>query len=366
MFPSSKTPKQARRSSLAGVLATSVLFASASMTSIASASDSPQFDVPPIVAAREVTTAEFAQANPGQRLWEVKLAVSVLARPAEDAKLAQLLVRIDSPRRSLRVVDFAPRTTLASDVQGTIRRERHAESNRSFEFHVRAGLPGIGDGAAQGSSNAHETIDEQSERLPPLTLCIASGTTNRGSGAYFKLKPTPRTTLEGAHEFTLWVASPDAWTGDHLRARCEMYAKEPMLVSNASSTVAAGGQDFVVAVHRMGDVDGLRAAERLMRAENDLRRAVALNRRELAKSREGDLVREFAALWNGRDPRLPNGWFEQLVYGPPLTSSTTLDLLPEPVRQAAQRYATAKHELITTRRATTNQIVRLPPLDHVE
>jgi len=328
------------------------------------AADEAQFDVPPVVACRDITTADFQLHNPGQRLWEAKLSVSVLARKAAEGRITQLLVRIDNPRRALRVVDYAPHTALTTEVQGVVRREHHAESTRSFDFHLKGGVPGIGEGAASGSARDRKTTDEHYERLPPLKLSVASGTTQRGSGVYFKLKPTPRTTLEGSHDFTLWFAAAETWSGDHLRVRCEAFAREPALVPSLDESVPWGDQDFVTALYRSGDEAGRAAAESLVRAEGNLRWAVAQNRRSLAEKREGDVVKELTTLWSGRDTRLPSGWFELLVYGPPDAAQVTVARLPTPVRTAAERYLTAKRRL-TAEKAdyTVAKIERLPPVD---
>lgn len=331
------------------------------------AGDSTQFDVPTTVACRDVTTAEFQWQHPGERLWEARLDLSVLARPAAEGRLSQLLVRMEFPRRALRVVDYAPRTTLASQVQGAIRREHQAESSRTFDFHVRGGAPGIGEGQASGSSRSRSTTNESYEQLPPLKLCVASGTTQRGTGVYFKFQPTPRTTLEGAHELTIWFAAPSAWSGDLLRVRCEAFARDTSIVASLDETVPWGEQDFVTALYRAGDEPGRRAASGVARAEIELRAAIARHRRELAERREGDVVRELAALWGARDQRLPVGWFEQLIYGSSDGSRSTLDRLPLAVRVAADRYLAARRQLSAPRDAwvVRNEpaVERLPPVE---
>lgn len=346
------------------LVATGIVGGAAGTAATSFATEEARFDLPPVVACQDVTTVEFQHRHPGERLWEARLNLSVLARHADDVRMSQVLVRIDNPRRALRVVDYAPRTTLVADVQGTIRREHHAESSRTFDFHVKGGVPGFGEGEARGASRDHQTTDETYERLPPLALQVASGTTQRGAGVYFKLKPTTRSTLEGSHELTLWLAAPEKWAGDHLRVRCEAFTREATLIPSLDETVPWGDQDFAIALYREGDEAGRAAAESLVRAEAKLRRSVVQHRRALSARSGGDVVKDLATLWSGRDSRLPPGWYEQLVYGPPTVAPATLDRLPAPVREAAENFVLAKRKLAAPRAdQAVARIERLPPVD---
>lgn len=326
------------------------------------AGDAAKFDVPPLAACRDITTPDFQWHYPGQRLWETKINVSLLSRQVDEGRISQILVRIDNPRRVLRVVDYAPRTTLTTDVQGTLRRDHHSESTRNLDFAVRGGLPGFS-GEASGSARSRQTTDEQVERLPALSLLVASGTMQRGSGVYFKLKPSTRSTLEGSHEFTLWLAAPENWCGDFLRVRCEAFARESTLVPSLDESVPWGDQDFALALYCTGDEAGRKAADAFVRAEGTLRYVVMQNRRALAQRRDGDVVKEIATLWSGRDARLPSGWFEQLIYGPLESANVTILRLPEVVRPAAERYVAARKQLTTRRTGdSVAKIERLPPV----
>ncbi|HPM83158.1 MAG TPA: hypothetical protein PLF81_20795, partial [Candidatus Anammoximicrobium sp.] len=88
------------------------------------------FDVMPTVGCRDVTTAEFAEANPDERLIEAHVEVSSLIRQGNEGDLLQYFYRFDSPRRTMRIVDYTPKTTLASDVAGNVTIEKKKETTK--------------------------------------------------------------------------------------------------------------------------------------------------------------------------------------------------------------------------------------------
>src|SRR4029077_17492802 len=61
------------------------------------------FDMPYAVSCREVTPPEFAAANPGDKLIEVKLGISSLLQGGKEQDLAQYFIRVESPQRTMQV-----------------------------------------------------------------------------------------------------------------------------------------------------------------------------------------------------------------------------------------------------------------------
>ncbi|MCA9261065.1 MAG: hypothetical protein KDA61_17740, partial [Planctomycetales bacterium] len=65
--------------------------------------------------------------------------------------------------------------------------------------------------------------------VAPQQVVVASGTIDEQHGALFKLRPSPQTTLEGAHELTMQLAVPSNWRGGSLRVRCGARGQERFL-----------------------------------------------------------------------------------------------------------------------------------------
>ena len=77
-------------------------------------------DVGTTVECHDVTPPDFVAAHPQEKIIEAKFRLSVLLEEGREQDLEQLQLAIDSPQRRLRVVDFQPRTELASDLAGDV------------------------------------------------------------------------------------------------------------------------------------------------------------------------------------------------------------------------------------------------------
>ena len=318
-----------------------------------------QFDVSTTVACRDVTSPEFAATNPAERLLEARFQISLLSQLGPDREAAELLIRIESPDTSVQVADYFPKTTLASDFAGPISVEQHEERAKSVDFK----LSGQSLAAhAGGSSSEHlkTTLHTQSQKLPPLELCAASGTVLRGHGVYFKLKPTSHTSLEGAHDYVLVLRVPASWRGDTLLVNCEAFGLESSFASSSSTRHRWGARSFNVALYREGDSVAQARAAHLVRAERELRAAVANQRRQLEKRTRPNPLQEFEAMFKRNEPKLPENWLEQVLYTAADLSPSLQDSLPTDVRAAALNYRDAKRQIQHLGEASGPHVVAKP------
>lgn len=341
------------------------LLATFAITPIFAQSPRAQFDVHPLIGCRDVTTAEFRAVNRGERLIEVPLSVSVLVPPDAGGELAELLVRVESPDRTAVVVDYTPRTSLDSDIAGTMRVERREESSKSLDFHAKSTYNLLVDAEVKGSSRSRSNTDTHYEKQPPLELCVASGTVNRGFGAYFKWKPTNRTTLEGSRDMLLVLRVPDGWRGDYLTIRCEAYGREPAMLVGHSETQKWVRKSFLVALYEEGDVAARADAIRLLRAEARLREQVQVDRKQVQRSFAGNPLTELSGLLGVRDSTSPEAWWEQLVYGPSLNDrdGKIVRRLPSGVRDTVSSYQEARRALRVAHPTQSAVATRLPPVE---
>ena len=95
-----------------------------------------QFDVRSVVECRDVTTAEFAATNPDERLVEARFQVSTLIQHGNADDLIQYLYRIESRQGTAQVVDYQPKTTLATDIIGNLGIENKREDAKSLGVTV--------------------------------------------------------------------------------------------------------------------------------------------------------------------------------------------------------------------------------------
>jgi hypothetical protein len=224
------------------------------------------FDMPYAVACREVTPDEYAAEHPGQKLVEAKLEISALLVAGGERDLRQFYIQVESPGRSLAIVDYLPKTAheaIASSVSQHESTERTAALgiNLSGKYELLT-LPGPSAGIGE-----KKTSSVKAELLPPLETVAASGTLARGSALFFKIKATPRNLLEGTREYALVFRVPATWRADYLQIRCQAEGLKRGVVSTFDEVVKCGQRDFLVALYQAGDEEARAIAHNFARRE---------------------------------------------------------------------------------------------------
>ena len=225
-----------------------------------------RFDIPYAVACRDVTPPEFAQKQPGYKLVEVKLEISSLLLAGQEKDLTQFFVRVESPAHTLSVVDYLPKTKHESMAK-SVTKEDSTENiaalgiNLSGKYELLT-LPGPSAGIGQSKKSSVKY-----ELLPPLETVAASGTLDRGSALFFKIKSSPRNLLEGTREYGLVFKVPANWRADYLRVRCEAEGIRRGVVSTFDEQFTCGNREFLVALYHEGDETARRLAENFARRE---------------------------------------------------------------------------------------------------
>lgn len=244
----------------------SVLALAAAVPAVAAA-ETPRvhFDMPFTIACRDVTPPEFAAANPSQKLVEARFEISTLLLAGQERDLAQLFIRIDSPDRSVTVVDYLPKTLHEARHATPIGITKTDEKNASIGINLSGKYEVFTSVGANAGLGRKTTSCVKYDLLPPLETVAASGTLLRGSGVFFKLKGNERRLLEGASQFALVLRVPSDWRLERFRVHCEAAAIERGLVSSFDQTIRVGQRDFFVALHLAGDEPARLMAEQSAR-----------------------------------------------------------------------------------------------------
>jgi len=233
-----------------------------------------QFDLPAQSAARDVTPVDFATSKPQERLIAVRLPVSVISQLRDGEQLDEVWIRVESPDESLRVEDYAPRTTLSTSVQGTMRMEGSGDHQKEVALQLRGQSPGLAEGSLTALDREQGRLQYEFEVLPPLELGLASGTLRRGQGVYFKFRSSPRAALEGELAVEVVFRVAEGWRGDRLYVHGEAIGSGPGFPGLGNQTVRWGARSFVVALYLDGDMAAHRVARQYLEAESDYRDAI--------------------------------------------------------------------------------------------
>jgi hypothetical protein len=243
----------------------SLISTTAPLTTLAQA-PRVHFDMPYAVACRDVTPEEYAAEHPGQKLVEAKLEISALLVAGHEKDLRQFYIQVESPGRSLAIVDYLPKTAREASASSVTQQESTERTaalgiNLSGKYELFT-LPGPSAGVGERKTSSVKT-----ELLPPLETVAASGTLARGSALFFKIKATPRNLLEGTREYALVFSVPASWRADYLQVRCQAEGLKRGVVSPLDEVVKCGQRDFLVALYQLGDDEARAIAHNFARRE---------------------------------------------------------------------------------------------------
>lgn len=292
-----------------------------------------QFDVSPAVGCSTIDDEQFSAAVLDERLVSCTLQVSALITDGKTDDIAELLYEAVAPEQRMVVHDYAPRTTLATDVVGNINVQKANSDGKRASIGLNGTFQSIIRADASGGAESSESTSKNYEVLPPQELIAAAGTANRGRGVYFKLKPSAQTSLEGAREFQLILRVPNDWRGDYLRVSCR---------ARTARGENAGQASFLVPLYDQDDLQAKRLAINLNRRERELLTITASYRGQVDRMRKPTVMHELALA----RPEIPANWLVQVLAAN--AGSPTLPFekrLPPAVQSAITKYRRALHHL---------------------
>lgn len=302
------------------------------------------FDTSYWVACCEITTPESDTLPPSEKLIEAKFEISSLIRGRSD-ELLELLYRIESPGLEMSVVDYLPRTQLETEYAGNVSVELGNSSSRSLGVNIAGKYEPALSGDASASRGTKDTENYHYELLAPLELVTASGTLQRGTGAYFKLKSSPRMALEGSRSFVIVMRVPQVWRAGCVRIVCEG------LGDGEAASTSLGQSNFPVALYLEGDEEACQVATNLVLAERRLQNMAVAKRHAISRRSYPAFPFRIVRAFSVTDPKVPADWLDQVMSGSsPGPPNDFLEHLPAEVLAAAQKYRQAKADLWQMRR----------------
>lgn len=221
------------------------------------------FDVGSAVACRDVTPPAPASIASGEKLIEARFRVSILVESGRQEDIEDVVLVVQSPERRLRVVDFLPKTELADTVEGEIEIVHTTENTTSAGGKLGGGFGTYGLASAELSAAQHHVVNQKYKEMPSKCLVLASGTTQSEHGVFFKIKGSPRFSLEGAKEFTCLFAVPKNWKGDWCVLSCQARALTKHYFNRKLEP--CGRAEFVLGLYLDGNSQGQAMARRLER-----------------------------------------------------------------------------------------------------
>lgn len=240
-----------------------------------------RFDVPQVVSAAPVELAAEAvppSAGPDV-LVTLELPVSIIVESLSAPPIDQMLIEITPRGGTAMVADYAPRTELASAYTGGIEVHETDEASHALGLALEACYVPFGSGKLNASKGEKNIASTKYNRVAPLHLIAASGTTRRGRGVYFKFRSTEQQIIEGHRQLSLTLRVPRSWRGELLEVMVRAESLPRGFASGVASLAGMGRKPqtvgigrFLVATYRSDDAPGQQAARRLADAEAAMRR----------------------------------------------------------------------------------------------
>ena len=306
-----------------------------------------QFDIRSLVGCKDVTSDEFSRLNPDEKLIEARFQISSLVRHGKASNVVELMYRIENPSQRMEVIDYLPRTTLSSEVIGNVGVEKKQEDVRSIGISILGKYNYLINADASGTASSQASSSLRYETLPAMEVVAASGTTSRGTGAYFKLRPSRQTSLEGAKDFGLVLRVSQSWRLGIVIVYCRALTMADHLALPPSWFGRISGMAmFPVVLYRDGDIDAKQLALQVVRAESVLRHVAAADQSALEKHSFPTVAHRVGKSLSIVDAKIPAKWLEQLLQWPSeVAEPPVVQNLPPRIQRAARDYLAAKRAL---------------------
>lgn len=226
-----------------------------------------EFDVPAIAGAREIAPTSFRD----DKLIEIVLPISTVINSRDRQQIEEFRFDISWNRSVYGIFDYGPKTQTASDIEGLKTIEESASKSASLNLNLNSKpfeLTSANLASDIGGSNSRR---ESYQEVPQHEVLVASGTIDRGTGAFFRFHQSRTHTLEGSRDLTLVYRVPADWKNGILTVECRGIGKRR--IAGLWDEPIEFGRSFVVPVYIEKSSSAQKLAIDFAKAEQDLRKA---------------------------------------------------------------------------------------------
>jgi hypothetical protein len=275
--------------------------------------DSVEFDVPAFVGVREILPLPIYgpelpssfSAPSEEKTIELLLPISSVIGASDRGDVKEFRFDVSWVRSVYPILDYGPKTQTVSDVEGLLNIEENRERSSKAGFNFTAKPLEIGNGSLTADVGGRKSERLSFQRIPQHEVLVASGTIDRGTGAFFRFHASKTETLEGSRNLLLAYRVPQSWRNGLLKVECRATGKRRVGFWDEPIDF---GRSFVVPLFIEGDSVGQQMAIDFVRAEQDLRKSWNEFEAELKKSRGPFSIKLF-----GGENKLPKDWPHLLI-----------------------------------------------------
>ena len=230
-----------------------------------------RFDVPALVEGCELVSPfadETSSAKNTERLLQVAMPVSVWLEPQRRDAFYAVEFRVAWAKSIYPLMDYWPKSSTQSAVEGVVLTERHAD--RRFSGGVATdGLLQTFATVANASASLEEQVSRRYAEIPEQAPLVESGPFERSTGAFFRFHDSRQMVVEGGRELRLLYRLPRSWRAGLLLVEARAYLRRGL----GEEPQLAAQRKFLVPVHLADDESAQQLAIAYVQAENRLRGA---------------------------------------------------------------------------------------------
>ena len=296
------------------------------------------FDVPAIAKANVIAIDSITN----EKTVQINLPISITSDVKYRDNIDEYRLDIGWNQNTFLLEDFEPKTKTGSTIQGLVNVQRDRTQSATLSFNA-SGTPlelssaRIASDLGWGNSR-HETFQE----LPQHQTLVASGTIDRGTGAFFRFHPSPTITLEGSRELTLTYRVPSNWETGILKVECRAIGTNQ--IAGLWKEPFDFGRSFVVPVYEDQNVSAQKLVIDFVSAEQELRRSWMEVEEQMKKAHPFWRVIQ-------SQPKISDQWHHRLIQsGDDQQFSEFRGYLTEEVASAADAFVKARQNLSSVSR----------------
>ena len=238
------------------------------------------FDVPALAGVREILPSPFATS----KTIEVLLPVSTVIDSKHRGEVEEFRFDVSWNRSVYPLFDYGPKTQTVSDIEGLLNVEKNESRNAALSGSI-SGKPLDSVAASLSSDIGRGSSTRKSfQEVPQHDVLVASGTIDRGTGAFFRFHGSKKETLEGGRDLVLAYTVPNSWRNGILKVECRASGKRR--VAGLWNEPFETGRSFIVPLYLDGDLASQQLAIDFVRAEQGLRKSWLAFDKQLRDSRK--------------------------------------------------------------------------------
>lgn len=267
-----------------------------------------RFDAPAMIAVRPVTSERPDEAElSSDKIIELLVPVTSEIGMRDKGNVSSFRYDIVWNQQSYPLVSYAPKTQTISEIEGLIEVEKNEDESKGIGGSLNGRFPEMVSGSIKADLSSRKGSTVKYHQRPQQDVLVASGTSNRGCGVFFRFHPSKQTTLEGGRDLVIAFRVPKTWSGGVLKLKCSVTGTRRIIGSWSDSFEESCM--FVIPIYLEGDDQARNAARDFVDSETKLR----INWDQL-QNRETDGASYLNRLARGEDLQsLPPHWAHRLI-----------------------------------------------------